>query len=138
MIYLFLSFWGHNFLISNSFSMIITLSNAPRGGVQFVFGHQKQRSSPLDSGLPWALKCSVTGRSTPGEIFSCLLLFLQCLHISELPTSNPIKPSLGYSLQSYKFDYQAWEVLHVIFAMWMQELHKAHAKMKLCLIVNII
>jgi hypothetical protein len=44
--------------------MIVSVSDAPRGGVQVLFGHQKQRSPPLGSSLPWALKCSVTGRCT--------------------------------------------------------------------------
>jgi hypothetical protein len=52
---------GHNFLISNPFWMIVSVSDAPRGGVQVLFGHQKQRSPPLGSSLPWALKYSVTG-----------------------------------------------------------------------------
>jgi hypothetical protein len=39
------SFWGVcNFLISNSFSTIVSVSDAPGGGVQVLFGHQKQRS----------------------------------------------------------------------------------------------
>jgi hypothetical protein len=58
---------GHNFLISNLFSMIISVSNTPRGGVQVLFEHQKQQNSPLDlawpehlsvqslAGLPWHL-----------------------------------------------------------------------------------
>jgi hypothetical protein len=38
---------AHDFLISYLFSMIISVSNTPRGGVQVLFGHQKQQSSPL-------------------------------------------------------------------------------------------
>jgi len=55
---------GCNFLISNLFPIIVRVSDAPRGGVQVLFGHQKQQSLPLGSGLPWVLKCSVTGQST--------------------------------------------------------------------------
>jgi hypothetical protein len=55
---------GHNFFISNLFSMIITMSDASRGGVQVLFAHHNQLSPPLGSGLPWALKCSVTSQST--------------------------------------------------------------------------
>jgi hypothetical protein len=29
-------------------------------GVQVLFGHQKQQSLPLESGLPWVLKCLIT------------------------------------------------------------------------------
>jgi hypothetical protein len=30
---------GDNFLISNLFSTIVSMSDAPRGGVQILFGH---------------------------------------------------------------------------------------------------
>jgi hypothetical protein len=40
---------GHNFLISNPFSIIVNVS---RGGVQGFFGQQKQQSPSLESGLP--------------------------------------------------------------------------------------
>ncbi len=36
----------------------------PREGVQVLFGHQKQWSPPLESGLPWVLKCLITNQST--------------------------------------------------------------------------
>jgi hypothetical protein len=36
--------------------MIVSVSDVPRGEVQVLFGHQKQWSPPLGSGLPWALK----------------------------------------------------------------------------------
>jgi hypothetical protein len=67
--FLFLSFWPFtlgacNFHIYNLFSTIVSVSDAPRGGVQVLLGHQKQQSPPLGCSLPWALKCSVTGRST--------------------------------------------------------------------------
>jgi Trk-type K+ transport system membrane component len=54
----FLSSWppftlgGHNFLISNSFFMIISVPDVPRGGIQVLFQHQKQQNPPLGSGLP--------------------------------------------------------------------------------------
>jgi hypothetical protein len=35
---------GCNFLISNPFSTIVIVSDAPGGAVQVLFGHQKQRS----------------------------------------------------------------------------------------------
>jgi hypothetical protein len=48
-----LYFGGCNFLISNLFSMIISVSNATRGGVQILFGHPKQgEPSPLDLAYP--------------------------------------------------------------------------------------
>ncbi len=59
--WLTLLFWGAitlSFLIC--FSLIITVSNASRGGVQDLYGHQKLWSPPLGSGLPWVLKCLVT------------------------------------------------------------------------------
>jgi len=31
--------WGCNFLIFNSFLTIVRVSDAPRGGVQILFGH---------------------------------------------------------------------------------------------------
>jgi hypothetical protein len=37
---------GCNFLISNPFSTIVSVSDAPRGGVQVLFEHQKQQSPP--------------------------------------------------------------------------------------------
>jgi hypothetical protein len=48
---------GHNFLISNPFLIIITMSDVPREEVQVLFGHQKQH-------------CSITGRSTLGSLVS--------------------------------------------------------------------
>jgi hypothetical protein len=33
---------GHNFLISNLFSTIFSVLDALRGGLQVLFGHQKQ------------------------------------------------------------------------------------------------
>jgi hypothetical protein len=45
----------------------LIVSNAPRGGV--LFGHQKQQSNPLGSGLSWALKCSDTGQPTLRQKF---------------------------------------------------------------------
>jgi hypothetical protein len=56
--------WGRTFLISNLFSTIVDVSDASRGGVQVLFGHQKQQSRPLGSGLPWVLKCLITDWST--------------------------------------------------------------------------
>ncbi len=47
---------GGNFLISNPFLMIVSVSIAPRGWVEVLFGLQKQQSPPLESGLPWAFK----------------------------------------------------------------------------------
>jgi hypothetical protein len=47
---------GHNFLNCNLFLMISNAPYAPIGGVQVWFGHQKQQSPPLASGLLWALK----------------------------------------------------------------------------------
>jgi hypothetical protein len=41
----------HDFLISNPFSTIVNVSNVPRGGVQVLFGNQKQQSPPLGSEL---------------------------------------------------------------------------------------
>jgi hypothetical protein len=41
-----------NFLIRDSFSNIVSVSDAPKEEVQVLFGHQKQWSPPLGSGLP--------------------------------------------------------------------------------------
>jgi hypothetical protein len=48
---------GRNFLSSNPFFMILSVTDAPRGGAQVLFGHQKQghqkqQSPPLGSSLP--------------------------------------------------------------------------------------
>jgi len=67
-----LSFWvldpfcfeGGNFLISNLFLMIVSVSDAPRGGDQVLFGHQKQHSPPLGSSFFWTFKCSIIAQST--------------------------------------------------------------------------
>ncbi len=37
---------GHNFLISNSFSTILSVLDAPRRGLQVLFRHQKQKNPP--------------------------------------------------------------------------------------------
>jgi hypothetical protein len=33
---------GYNVFISNPFSMIVSVSDVPRGGIQILFEHQKQ------------------------------------------------------------------------------------------------
>jgi hypothetical protein len=38
---------SHNFLIFNLFWMIFNVLDVPRGGLQVLFGHQKQQSLPL-------------------------------------------------------------------------------------------
>jgi hypothetical protein len=43
---------GYNFLISIFFLTIVSVSDALKGGVQILFGHQKRRSLPLGSDLP--------------------------------------------------------------------------------------
>ncbi len=55
---------GRNFLICNPFLKKFSASDTLRGSVQVLFGYQKQHSPPIESGLPWALKCSLTGCST--------------------------------------------------------------------------
>jgi len=45
-----------NFLISNQFLKIFSVSDAPRGSIQVLFGHQKQQSTPLGSSLPGVIK----------------------------------------------------------------------------------
>ncbi len=44
---------GINFFNPNPFLTIFSVPNAPIGRVQVLFGHQKQQSPPLASGLPW-------------------------------------------------------------------------------------
>ncbi len=59
------TFGGCNFLIFNLFLTIVSMLDVPRRGVQVLFGHHKQWSSPLGSGLSWVLTCStITGWST--------------------------------------------------------------------------
>jgi hypothetical protein len=43
---------GHNLVISNPFLMIFNALDVPRGEVQQMLGHQKQKNLPLGSGLP--------------------------------------------------------------------------------------
>jgi hypothetical protein len=43
---------GHNFLVSNPFLTIVSVPDAPIGGVQVFFGHHKQLSYALGSSLP--------------------------------------------------------------------------------------
>jgi len=47
-----LYFGGPQLLIYNSFSIIVSVSDVPREGVQALFGQWKQQSPPLESGLP--------------------------------------------------------------------------------------
>jgi len=47
-----LYFGGCNFLNFNLFSTIFSASDVSIRGIQVLFGHQKQRSPPLESGLP--------------------------------------------------------------------------------------
>ncbi len=55
---------GCNYFNSIPFLTIFNVPNAPIKGVQIFFGHQKQQSPPLGSGLSWALKCSITNQFT--------------------------------------------------------------------------
>ncbi len=55
---------GHKFLNSNPLLMDFSAPDTPVGEVQILFEHQKQWNPPLGSGLPSALKCSVTGQTT--------------------------------------------------------------------------
>lgn len=74
---------GRNFLNSNPFFMILNAPNAPIGGVQVMFGHQKQYSPPLGFSLAWALKCSVIGQFTlMPHIILCII------EISWLPSPS--------------------------------------------------
>jgi hypothetical protein len=36
-----------NFLISNLFLRVLSVLDMPRGGIQVLFGHQKQQNPPL-------------------------------------------------------------------------------------------
>jgi hypothetical protein len=38
---------GHNFFIPNFFLTIFNVLDVPRGGLQVLFGHQKQQSPPM-------------------------------------------------------------------------------------------
>ncbi|CAK9257327.1 unnamed protein product, partial [Sphagnum jensenii] len=40
---------GCNFFISNPFSMIVSVLDVPREGVQILLGHQKQQSPPFEA-----------------------------------------------------------------------------------------
>jgi hypothetical protein len=44
--------------------MITSVFRCFKRGVQVLFGHQKQQSPPLGSGLPLEFNCSVTSQST--------------------------------------------------------------------------
>jgi hypothetical protein len=45
-------FGVHNFFISNLLLMIFSALDAPRGGIQNLLGHQKQKSPCLGCRLP--------------------------------------------------------------------------------------
>ncbi len=51
---------GCNFLNFIPFLTIFCAPDMSIKGVQVLFGHQKQQSLPLESGLPWVLKCLIT------------------------------------------------------------------------------
>jgi hypothetical protein len=53
---------GCNFLNFNSFLTIFSAQDASAGGVQVLFGHQKQQSLPSDLAC-LELKCSLTSSS---------------------------------------------------------------------------
>ncbi len=55
------TFESSNFLISNLFSTFVSVLDVSTREVSVLLGHQKQRSPPLGSSLPY---CLVTGRST--------------------------------------------------------------------------
>jgi len=55
---------AHNFFNSIFSLTILSVPNAPIGGVQIVFGQQNQWSPPLGSNLPLALKCLITNQFT--------------------------------------------------------------------------
>ncbi len=46
---------GHNFLISNLFSMIVSVSNVPRGGFKFCLDTRNNGALPLDPACPECL-----------------------------------------------------------------------------------
>jgi hypothetical protein len=60
---------GHNFFIFNLFLMILNASNAPRGGVQRLLTHLKQKSPTLGSGLPKAFNCIKISLVTLMKVF---------------------------------------------------------------------
>jgi hypothetical protein len=53
---------AHIFFYCIPFLRIFSVPNAPIGGVQILFGQQKQWNPPCGSDLPLALKCLITGR----------------------------------------------------------------------------
>jgi hypothetical protein len=67
----FFEFLSLYFLISNLFLTIVIALDVPKEEVQVLFGHHKQHSPPLESGLPPAFKCSVTNWSTLWMIANC-------------------------------------------------------------------
>ncbi len=46
------------------FLMIFSALDAPRGGVQHLLGHQKEKSPPLGSGSLYTFKCTKTNLIT--------------------------------------------------------------------------
>ncbi len=79
---------GHNSLICNLFSTIVSVSNAPRGRVQILFGHWKQWSPPHGSSLPWALECSITGW-LPCKTMSNIKPFVKYIDTRSGKTKDP-------------------------------------------------
>jgi hypothetical protein len=56
-------FGVHNFLISNLFSMIVSVLDAVKGEVQVLFAHYKQQRPSLRSSLPQTLEFSINDQS---------------------------------------------------------------------------
>jgi hypothetical protein len=68
--------------------MIFNAPNVPVREVQVLFGHHKQGNPPFGSGLPEALKCSVTGWFTLYESGFCFSLFFFSLETSKITFSH--------------------------------------------------
>jgi len=107
----FLSSWppllwaGCNFLNSFPLLRIFNVPNARIWGLQVLFGHQKQLSPPLGSGLPWTLKCLITDQFT--------LLNLRWLKIQNWKIERP----MGRSRSDVRCELRAFVVLTLVSLM---------------------
>jgi hypothetical protein len=99
--FLLLLLWG-----PITFSILIhfwSFSVHQIGGVQVLFGHQKQRSPPLGYDLPWALKWLLMGCSTlvtppHTKVPACLYDLLRNLGPSDLNLQKMVYPPFAFYL----------------------------------------
>ncbi len=86
------------FSILIRFLMIFSASGGPIRGVEVLLEHQEQQSPPFGSGLPWVLKCSVTGQLTLLFPWRSMVFKIPCLTFPR--DTQPV--SIGHQEQKKK------------------------------------